>query len=313
MSAVGVDTGSDDGLPIGDDLPEGFGDDGKPVVDGQAAPDGQEAPEPPAPVTLESLTDEQIAQLPAASQKLARDLKADYTRKTQQLADDRRKLEEGGAYVDMAKEVERTFNEDGPAAARRLLTEMADQIAPAAADGSQGSPPPAPQGQGQIQQMYNEALAILQSPDAAPNEQVLARQVMGQLQMMAQMAGVIDQMKTASDQTSRAFANTEIDTTLHSLHSSAEYQGIEGDFDRFADTVLQTAKREGIPNLKTAAKLAYADERVKRAETVAARRTQQKGQLPDGDVTPTAAPTYREPAKTTEECFARAKARMAAR
>lgn len=288
-----------------DDLGTGTGNgDPDPTVTPQDGPDA--APTPPP--DLANLTDEQLANLPPEAQQRVREFQADYTRKTTALAEERKQLEERLGYVSWADEVQRTLEERGPEAAATLLDEMRRELVPSqrpAVDTRQASPgQPDP-----FTQTYQGAVEVLQSPDSTPYERQLAQANVQLYEVMGSMAQRLDQMEQQSQSTLRQFANNEITQTITTLHG-ADYKALEPDIDRFADTVLRAAKREGITNLTTAAKLAYHDTLVERARTTAASRAAVKSRLPDGEQVGSPGVSSRGEPKTVEEALARAKARL---
>ena len=302
MSAQ-TETVLDPGLEIGDDVPD---EDGAIVDDpGAAQPDPDAKPKEGA-ADLSALTEDQIKALPPDAQAVVRNLQADYTRKTQSLAEQRKALDNQTAYASLAQEVQQVMDEDGPAAAADYLREAANQIA---GDTRTAGDRPTDQAAGQtpdavLQQVAQAAYEISTSPDAAPNEQALARGMMTLLQVNAALAQEVTQTKQSAESGLRQFANNEIRTTLSTLHEG-NYKALEPDVSSFAKTVLQTARQEGITNLQSAAKLAYADKAIEQARTQSARREALKEGLPDADVGAGAPPNTQGPAKTVEEGFRR--------
>ena len=260
---------------------------------------------------LASMTEEEIGVLPPEAQARVRNLMADYTRKTQTLAEQRREFEGKAAYLDLAEQVKDVFDQEGPEAAAAFLNETATELRGGRRESATdrgGQPPTADP----LQQMAQTAYEMSISPEAAPNEQELARGFLTLLQINAGVARELQETKSAASSGLRVAAEREIDQTLTSLFA-ADYKGMENDFDAFSRRVLSTAQREGVTNIATAAKLAYHDALIQRAQGQARQRTADKGTLPDaeggGGSIP---PTVTAPA-TVEEAARRAVQRVRAK
>ena len=296
---------ADDALEIGTDVPG----EGDTADDSGAVRQAQDAQPTDDAVDLSTLTEAQIKALSPEVQKFVRNVQADYTRKTQGVAAERRALEGRAAYASLAEEVQQRLDEEGPEAAASFLREAADELAVDKRSARQDS---ATSGPDILQQVAQGAMEILQSSDAAPNEQALARGMLTLLQVNAGLAEEVRSTKQEAQSGLRQFANQEIERTITTLHNG-EYKALEADVSKFAETVLQTARREGLTNLTAAAKLAYADKQIEQARGQAQKRAGLKALLPDGDTTGGQGPSTQGDPKTVEEAFARAKARQSAR
>lgn len=303
---IGVDVGDGDPPPADPDKSEGD----PPPADGKKQDKGKDDQ-----IDLATLTPEQIAKLPPDLQQFVKGVQGDYTRKTQELAEKTRALEGRSTSLDVAEQIQETLDTQGPEAAADLLREAAQQL-----DGKTGTQGRrgAPDGQdgdggGPLQQIWDEATAIVADPDATPHERKLGTLLQTVLQIQAQSAVEVREAKDSARSGLRQAANREIHQTLTTLYGSDEYKGMADTLEGFAEAVLTTAKREGLESLETAAKLAYHDQIVENARGTAKKRAQDLAEVPDALQARGKVSLGSGEAKDFGDAFRRAKATVAAK
>lgn len=229
------DAPGDPGEPVGDTPADG----GEPVVAG--SPDVQDPAEPAPGADLESLTDEQIAQLPPGVQQLARDLKSDYTKKTQGISEERKQLTERAAGYDWHDRLVESARSEDPferEEAKRMLSEALDTLG--GPDDSKAQPQGLPGGMTpeQLREHY-------QSLDPATQ---------AMLDYQGRIASMLFQRVETLERNSKAamdtFASREV------VAERARLQGEHGEIsDEVWGQVLQTADKLGIQDLGAAWKI----------------------------------------------------------
>ncbi len=287
-----------------DDDPEG-------VIDQDSPPGVDHDQDAPGP--LEALTEEQIAALPPDAQKLARELRADYTKKTQKLAGDRKALDKRAAAVTWAEEVARMYDEEGPEAAAALLRAAADEWHPDSrgqgpgAGGQRTSRSAAGGGVSEQDQRILEIMGftieqVMEIEESGtPNERLLLR---SQVRQAVRQLETDDRSRKVGEQSTRA----ELTQTLTSLHEG-EYKGLAEDYDAFETAVLQAAMELQTTNLKAAAKHAFHEQLVERRVQAKLREERRKANLPDAEVSAGSGQSSTKP-KDFKDAFARAKAKL---
>jgi len=291
----GVGDGDSDG-PGNDNA--GDGDQGGDGDDGQGDGGGRT-------VDLANLSDDEIAKIgDPGLRKLAADLKADYTRKTQDLG--RR-----AAGLDWAEEVMRTHEEQGPEAAAELLEEMVAELGGGASRSGRGRTRGGESRGEALDPMEQRALEItgltLGQVQGIANEGTENERLLLNSQLRTAMSQA--RQEARQEQTGLVAEQARAEATLAELWS--EYKDMGVDRETFERTVLSTATRRNSPNLADAARLAFYAKVVDRDATRKLQARQRKAALSEPDLTATGEPTTK--VRSMNEAAARARARLAGR
>lgn len=285
-------------LDIRDDDP------GDPGVSPDPAPGAknQDTPSPLSDSEIEKITD-------PAEKARAKAFQADYTRKTQEVAEQRKALEAERETYKWAADIDRIAREEGPAAAGKALAAVANELMgdtkPDATDRGANAQPTVQPGQ----QLDSAALNELYET-GSDRERLILQVLAGVAANQQFLLKELNSAKEVLQSTSQSQSKREIDAKLTGLH--ATYKQYEPDFGKYQAAVVNYAVEHGIESLEDAAKLVYHDQIVESARRGEVRRL--KSDLPnaDEDTTVTVRGTS-GPAKDVDEAFLRAKAKLARR
>jgi hypothetical protein len=256
------------GDDTGDD-PAGAGDAEEPAPQGDA-PQAKESgpaddddwfslPEEPAPAAQEELFRwDELPEDPAI-QKLAKGLQGTFTRKQQELAEERKRIEAERQELARYREYEARKRQDPAAAAQMLQAEL--QALGAA-------PPPELPAAYAVQQLSQVGSLLEQVQPENDNEGVL--KAVGQ-QLFQQLLSIQQQQELEKRQREQEEAGRQAQADITDVETLVKRKLTDAEFKRIVEYMQQT----GIPRFNLAFKLMYQDQFLKAAEQRGARRAEE--------------------------------------
>jgi len=258
-------------------------------------------PGAPSDLGVKDLSDEDLKAIRDSEDPVAeaiarvRQLKGDYTRKTQALSERQREIEERAQRYQWAEELDDDLAND-PEAARRKLTYLLQEMGGGAPAGQAAARTPADQatqtfggmGVEQVNEMYQSM---------TPAEQWLTGVVW-------QLAQGQQQVGQRTESWERQAAQRELNTAMQTLHDR------HGDFDETA--LLRTAHQRGLAQqerpavdvLEDAWRILDYEHAESRGRESAYTGMEKKARASAGAAGSTTAPTQQRKAKTIDEVFA---------